>query len=446
MSDSASSNDEQLQDIQKKAFHYFECETSPDNGLVRDKAAPDDKRPLDWPSSIAATGFALSCYPVAVVRGFQTRKAAVQRTLTTLRFFASSPQGIAPDATGYRGFYYHFLDMQSGRRAWQSELSTVDTALLVAGMLTCARFFDEDLADEAEIRSLAEALYRRVEWDWALDGGSSISMGWHPESGFLPFRWKGYNEALLVYLLALGSPTHPVPEACYQAWASGYEWKVIYGYEYLYAGALFTHQFPQIWIDLRGIRDAFMRDKGIDYFENSRRATYVQRQYAIANPMGFKGYSANCWGLTACQGPGPDTLLIDGVERQFFSYVARGVPFGPDDGTIAPSAVVASLPFAPEIVLPAIGYFHDELKLHDVTSYGFRATINPTYACAANPAGGWVSPWHFGINQGPMVLMIENYRSGLLWQLMRECPGLIRGLKRAGFSGGWLSSETGKST
>jgi hypothetical protein len=341
-------------------------------------------------------------------------------------------------ATGYRGFYYHFLDMQTGRRTWQCELSTIDTTLLLAGMLTCARFFIGEAADEVEIRSLADALYRRVEWDWALDGESTVSMGWRPEVGFLAFRWKGYNEALLLYILALGSPTHPIPEESYHAWTSGYEWKQIYGYAYLYGGAMFIHQFPQVWIDFRGIQDGFMRDKGIDYFENSHRATYVQRQYAIANPLGFKGYSANCWGLTASEGPGPDTLLIDGVERKFLDYAARGVPYGPDDGTIAPWAMVASLPFAPEIVLPAIDYLVDDLKLHDVNPYGFRATINPTYVTKPDDARGWVSPWHFGISQGPVVLMIENYRSGLLWQLMRSSPDLLRGLKRAGFSGGWV--------
>jgi hypothetical protein len=435
MSKLRTSIDQKLQDIQKKAFHYFECEVNTANGLIRDKTAPEDRFSQDWPSSIAATGFALACYPVAVTRGMLSREAAVQRTLVTLRFFAGSAQGPEPDATGYRGFYYHFLDMQTGRRAWHCELSTIDTALLLAGMLTCARFFTADAADEIEIRSLADALYRRVEWDWALDGDATVSMGWRPESGFLPFRWKGYNEALLLYLLALGSPTHPIAAACYRAWTVGYEWKHIYGYEYLYAGALFTHQFPQMWIDFRGIQDGYMRDKGIDYFENSRRATYVQRQYAIANPLGFAGYSANCWGLTASQGPGPTTELIEGVERQFFSYVARGVPFGPDDGTITPSAIVASLPFAPEIVLPAIDYFVDELKLHHVNPYGFRATINPTYVSKPIQAGGWVSPWHFGINQGPMMLMIENHRSGLLWDLMRECPYIVHGLKRADFRG-----------
>ena len=436
MSIAPTSTDERLQDIQKKAFHYFEREANPANGLIRDKAAPDDKGSPDWPASIAAVGFALACYPVAVTRGFVSREAAVERTLTTLRFFAQSAHGPEPDATGYRGFYYHFLDMQTGRRAWQSELSSIDSALLVAGMLACARFFTATAADEVEIRSLADALYRRVEWDWALDGDSTVSMGWRPESGFLESRWTGYNEALLLYLLALGSPTHPVPEESYLAWTSGYEWKHIYGQDYLYAGGLFTHQFPHVWIDFRGIQDGFMRDKGIDYFENSRRATYVQREYAIANPLGFEGYSANCWGLTASQGPGPATVLIEGVERQFFAYTARGAPYGPDDGTIAPWAVVASLPFAPEIVLPALDYFIDELKLHDVNPYGFRATINQTYAAKPGHAVGWVSPWHFGINHGPVVLMIENHRSGLLWELMRECPYVIHGLKRAGFRGG----------
>jgi len=427
--------EEKLQNIQQKAFSYFQHEFNPANGLILDKTAPDGTSTSGWPASIAAVGFALASYPVAVARAFLSRAEAVQRTLATLRFFSRSSQGSEPDATGFRGFYYHFLDMQTGRRAWQCELSTIDTALLLAGMLTSARFFAGQAPAEVEIRSLVDALYRRVEWDWALDGDAAISMGWRPESGFLTPRWKGYNEALLLYLLALGSPTHPIPQRSYQAWTSGYEWKHVYGYDYLYGGALFTHQFPQIWIDFRGIQDNFMRDKGIDYFENSRRATYIQRQYAIANPLGFNGYTANCWGLTASQGPGPDTVLIDGVERQFLGYVARGVPYGPDDGTIAPWSVVASLPFAPEIVLPAIDYFVDELKLHDVNPYGFRATINPTYAAKPGHAGGWVSPWHFGINQGPVVLMIENHRSGLLWSLMRECPYVIQGLKRAGFGG-----------
>jgi len=427
-----------LENIQKRAFSYFENEFNPINGLIFDKASLDGDGASVWPSSIAAVGFALASYPVAVTHAFLSHEEAIHRTLATLRFFSQSAQGPESDATGYRGFYYHFLDIQTGRRAWQCELSTIDTALLLYGMLTCARFFNQQAPDEVEIRSLADALYRRVEWDWSLSSDSTMSMGWTPESGFLEPNWKGYNEAILLYILALGSPTHPIPESSYQAWLSGYQWKQIYGHEYLYAGALFTHQFPHVWIDFRGIQDAFMRDKGINYFENSRRATYVQRRYAMTNPLGFAGYGDKCWGLTACQGPGPETVLIDGIERQFFNYVARGAPFGPDDGTISPSTVVASLPFAPEIVLPAIDYFVDELQLHDANPYGFRATINQTYQGKGSATVGWISHWHFGINQGPALLMIENYRSGMLWTLMRECPYLIRGLKRGGFSGGWL--------
>jgi len=430
--------DVKLQNIQQKAFSYFQHEFNPANGLILDKTAPDGSNTSGWPASIAAVGFALASYPVAVARAFLSHAEAVQRTLTTLRFFSQSAQGPEPDATGYRGFYYHFLDMQTGRRVWECELSTIDTSLLLAGMLTCARFFNGTTSAEVEIRSIVDALYRRVEWDWALDSDKTVSMGWQPESGFLGPCWKGYNEALLLYLLALGSPTHPIPEESYRVWMSDYQWKQIYGHEYLYAGALFTHQFPHIWVDFRGIQDAFMRDKGIDYFENSRRATYVQRKYAMTNPLGFAGYGPKCWGLTACQGPGPETVLIDGIERQFFNYVARGAPYGPDDGTISPSAVVASLPFAPEIVLPAIDHFVDELELHDVNPYGFRATINPTYPGKGIDKAGWISNWHYGISQGPVLLMIENHRSGLLWKLMRECPYLIQGLKRAGFSGGWL--------
>jgi hypothetical protein len=265
-----------------------------------------------------------------------------------------------------------------------------------------------------------------------------LTHGWKPESGFLQYRWEGYDEALLLYMLALGSPTYPLSDDSYAAWGSTYRWEHCYGYDYLYAGSLFTHQLSHIWIDFRGIQDVFMRDKGIDYFENSRRATYVQQQYAIDNPLKFKGYCRCCWGITASDGPGPGALKIDGSERQFFDYLARGVPYGPDDGTIAPWAVVASLPFAPEIVLPAIDYFIHQLEFKAVHLYGFKATFNPTYPGNAGSACGWVSPWHFGLNQGPIVLMFENYRSGLLWRLTRRCPYIVSGLRRAGFAGGWL--------
>jgi hypothetical protein len=421
-----------LEALQRDSFGYFLHETNPANGLVIDKTREG------WPASIAAVGLALAAYPVGVERAFLTREDAVTTTLATLRFFSQSPQGPAPDATGYKGFYYHFLDMKTGQRARTCELSTVDTALFLAGALTAATYFDRHTPGEREIRTLADTLYARVDWPWAQNGGATVTHGWTPERGFLPYRWEGYDEALILYLLGLGAPTHPLPAESYTAWASTYQWKRIYGFEFLYAGPLFTHQLSHVWIDFRGIQDAFMRDRGIDYFENSRRATYVQQQYAIRNPHGFAHYGEYSWGITASDGPGDLTCHIDGVERTFYDYLARGVPDGPDDGTLAPWAVVASLPFAPEIVLPTIECCN-QLGLQEGHSYGFKATFNRTFPDSSSGARGWVSPWYYGLNQGPVIIMIENYRSGLVWQLVRRCPYIATGLLRAGFRNGWLS-------
>ena len=425
--------DQQLLDaLQWETFEYFLKEVNAANGLIADKTRDD------WPASIAATGLALAAYPVGVERGFMTRDEAVRITLITLQFFRDSPHGPAPDATGHHGFYYHFLDMTSGRRTWRSELSTVDSAFLLAGMLTSAAYFDRDVEEEAQIRSIADALYRRADWRWAQNGGATVTHGWKPESGFLQYRWTGYDEALLLYVLGLGSPTFPLPDESYPAWLSSYKWKTIYGHEFVYAGPLFIHQLSHVWIDFREIQDDYMRARDTDYFENSRHATFVQRQYAIRNPVEFALYDKNCWGITASDGPGPATIKVDGVERQFFDYVARGAPYGPDDGTLAPWAVVGSLPFAPEIVMPAIRYMVDSVKLTQPDTYGFKATFNPTYPAKSDNQFGWVSPWNFGLNQGPIVLMIENHRSELVWRLMRQCPYIANGLRRAGFAGGWL--------
>lgn len=416
-----------LRHLQEKAFAYFQHETNPLNGLVADKTA------ANWPASIAATGLALTGYPVAVERGLMSRHAAIERTLATLRFFWNSAQGPEPDATGYRGFFYHFLDLHTGRRAWQCELSTVDSALLFAGMLAAAAYFTDDTPEQREIRELAEALYRRADWAWAQAADGTIGHGWHPETGFIPHRWQGYDEGLLLYVLALGSPTHPLPASSYAAWASTYEWKRCYDIDYLYSSPLFTHQLSHIWIDFRGIQDAFMRGKGSDYFENSRRATHVQRAYAIDNPLRFKGYGAECWGITASDGPGPQTRTIDGVQREFYDYVGRGAPDGIDDGTIAPWAVVASLPFAPDIVLPTVHHFVHTLQLHERHRYGFKASFNQTCDLDSKDSlCGWESPYFFGLDQGPILLMVENHCSGMLWELMRDCRWISDGLRRAG--------------
>jgi hypothetical protein len=425
---STAMTDKALEKLQRDTCGYFLKVTNPANGLV-----PDNTR-TGAPCSITAVGLALASYAVGAERGFITRADALDRTLTTLRFFWNSPQGEAPDATGYKGFYYHFLDMRTGRRTWRSELSTIDSTFLLAGALLAAAYFDRESKDELEVRTLADALYRRADWRWAQNGDLAVSHGWRPEKGFLRYRWQGYNEAILLYVLALGSPTHAIPAESYAAWTETYGWKTLYGNSFLFAGPLFIHQLSHVWIDFRGIQDEFMRGRGIDYFENSRRATHVQQAYAIRNPRRFKGYGEHCWGITASDGPGPATRTIDGVVRRFYDYRARGIPYGPDDGTIAPWAAIASLPFAPEIVLPTIDHFNERYP-EMISEYGFKCSFNPTFSKGKR---GWISKGYYGIDQGPIVLMIENHRSGLIWRLMRECPFIVAGLRRAGFTGGWL--------
>jgi len=420
-----------IERLQEDAVGYFLRAANPDNGLIGDSSREGS------PCSIAATGLGLAATVVGAERGFLSRSDAAARTLTALRFFRDSVQGEQPDATGHRGFYYHFLDMRTGRRVWQCELSMIDTAILIA-VLTSARYFSSAAGDEREIREVARFLYERIDWSWATANGPVVRMGWKPGTGFLSYGWEGYSEAMLLYILALGSPTHPLAAESYDAWTRSYQWENLYDIDLLFAAPLFTHQLSHIWIDFRGIRDAFMRAKRSDYFENSRRATAVQQQYAVHNPMWFKGYGRNSWGITAGLGPGfSKQLTAGGIERQFFGYVARGVPFGPDDGTLAPWAVVASLPFAPEMVLAALGHFreaHPEILGPD----GLLTSFNPSFDTGDGLDRGWLSPEHQGLDQGPVALMIENYRSGLLWRLMRESPAIVTGLRRAGFRKGWL--------
>jgi hypothetical protein len=424
------SDEELLDRFQRAAFGYFIKQFNPENGLVADTSRPGA------PSSIAVVGFALSCYPVGVERGWMARAEAAARTLVTLRFFWNSQQGEQPDATGYQGFYYHFLDMQTGKRVWRCEVSLIDTTLFLAGVLAASVYFSEDAPDENEIRERADAIYCRIDWQWARGGAATARQGWKPESGFLHYGWDGYDEASILYVLGLASPTHPLPADSYIRWTATYQWENIYDYEYLYAGPLFIHHFSHAWVDFAGIRDRFMREKDSDYFENSRRATYVQREYARRNPHECEGYGKDCWGITASDGPGFTTMKIDGRERRFLGYAARGAPYGPDDGTISPCAALASLPFAPELALSALRHFC--ARYPDMTR-GSRLPggFNPTLP-GGGPSG-WVSRDYFGLDQGIVVLMIENYRSGLMWKLMRRCPYIGSGLRGAGFSGGWLS-------
>ncbi|MEJ7618225.1 MAG: glucoamylase family protein [Pyrinomonadaceae bacterium] len=411
--------------LQKSTFGYFLKESNPANGMV-----PDNTRE-NSAASIAAIGFALTAYPIAVEREYLTRAKAVKRVLTTLRFFWNSHQGKEPHATGYKGFYYHFLDMQTGARANNSELSTIDTTFLLAGALTAGAYFDGDAKDEQEIRTLADALYARADWQWALNRGRTVAHAWKPERKFVKHRWEGYSEALILYLLALASPTYPVPAKSYAAWASTYRWEKLYDIEFLYAGPLFIHPFSHLWVDFRGIQDEFMRAKGIDYFENSRRAAYVHQQYAIRNPKKFKGYGEYAWGITASEGPGPAARRINGIKRRFYDYRARSIPDGPDDGTLAPWAVVASLPFAPEIVLPSIKYFDDAYP--EMTSeYGFKCSYNPTYGSNSKNSAGWISEGYYGLDQGADCDDDRKLSFGLRLALDEEVPAARLGLAPRG--------------
>jgi hypothetical protein len=425
-------SDEELDRLQWSTLLYYLHETNPDNGLVRDKTDPAA------PCSIAAVGMALATHPVAVERGVVPRPFAAKLARKSLRYLHELPQGPEPDASGYKGFFYHYLDIETGRRVRECELSTIDSAFLFAGVLTVAAYYDRETADEAEVRRLADALYRRADWDWARDGGATLTHGWRPESGFLPYRWAGYDEGLLLYVLALGSPTHPLPPESYDAYCAAYQWKELYGRELLYSGPLFTHQLSHLWVDFRGLRDAFMRDHSSDYFVNSREATFVQQEYAVRNPRQFVGYGEECWGFTACGGPGWVKRVVEGVEREFFGYAARGAPFGPDDGTVAPWVVVASLPFAPEIVIPTVRHLAGLDLGGPERPYGFKTPFNRTFRVDDSPTGWWVAPYQVGIDQGPVVLMLENYRTGLIWDITRCCPYVVAGLRRAGFTGGWL--------
>ncbi len=432
-----------LDDLERRTFDFFWETTDARTGLTPDR----------WPTrsfcSIAAVGFALSAYTVGVERRFVTRAQARDRVLTTLRTFRDAPQGPqASGVAGHKGFFYHFLDMQRGTRFDRCELSTVDTALLLAGALNCQSYFDGNDAAEAEIRSLADELYARVDWRWAQVRPPAIVLGWAPEDGFIAADWKGYNEAMIVYLLALGSPTHAVEPAAWDAWTSTYgrSWGHEFGQTYLRFPPLFGHQFSHCWVDFRGLQDTYMRQRGLDYFENSRRASYAQRAYAIVNPQGWAGYGADEWGVTASDGPGDLTHDFGGRARRFIGYAGRGMGRY-DDGTIAPYGAGASIAFAPEIAIPALAAMHANHGEHIYGRYGFFDAFNRSFDFddvkvsqgRVVPGFGWVDSDHLGIDQGPLIAMLGNHRGEVVWQAMRRNAHLRRGLQRAGFDGGWLA-------
>lgn len=450
-----------LDSLEERTFRWFWDLSDARTGLTPDR----------WPTksfvSVGAIGFALTAYPIGAERGWVAREAAAERTLTTLRYLWEAPQdSAAAGVTGYRGFFYHFLVPETGHRFETVELSTMDTALMLAGALFCQSYFDRDGATEASVRAYAESLYVRVDWKWAMVRPPTIVLGWDPENGHLPYDWRGYNEAMILHILALGSPSFPdsvdvlaeldgdterVPAApaTWNSWTSAYKWGEFKSQPHVGFAALFGHQYSHVWIDFRGIQDEYMRERGIDYFENSRRATLAQHAYAIENPMRWRGYGPLCWGLTACDGPIDETHEIDGRPREFHTYSARGASFTnvDDDGTIAPTAAAGSIAFAPEIVIPTLVSMRDTYGDLLYGRYGFVDAFNPTLTLPVpvhhgrvDTRIGWFDTDYLGIDQGPIIAMIENYRSGLVWRVMRRNPHIVRGLRAAGFRGGWLDS------
>jgi len=397
-----------LDTLQHTAFNYFWNEANATNGLIKDRST------LTSPCSIASLGFGLSAICIGIDHGWVTRDAGRTRILTALQTLWTQPQSSAANGTiGYQGLYYHFLDMNTALRTWSSELSTIDTALLFAGIIDVKQYFDTADPGDVQVRDLADNIYYRANWEFMRNFAPSIYMGWKPGTGFGGFgQWIGYNEAMILFILALGSPTHPVPASTWTSWTGGYNWSTQYGQDYVIFPPLFGHQYSHCWIDFRTIQDAYMTNRGITYFENSRRATLAQQAYCIANPLGRVGYGQYVWGITASDEPG--------------GYAAHGAPPPQNDnGTITPTAVAGSLPFAPEIVIPTLHHLYDTYGAQLFSTYGFKDAFNLT--------ANWWGTDYVGIDQGPIIIMIENYRTGNVWRRFWTNPDIQRGLQRAGF-------------
>lgn len=384
-------DDEQfLDELERFAFRYFVEQTNPRNGLVRDRDQPDA------PASIAATGFGLVAWSIAAARKWVSADAALDIILATLRFFAHEAEQV-------HGFFYHFLDFRTGERyqeKWKSELSSVDTAWLLAGVLVAKEAFP----DHPQVQKLAEQIEERVDWKWMCDGQLTLRTGWTPEEGFFAGRWDEYAEHMFMYLIALGSPTFPLPKESWDAWERN--WTEYKGYRYLDCPPLFTHQYSHAFVDFRKWRDRYA-----DYWESAVQATLANRQFCIDHADRFKSYGPNSWGLTACDGP-------DG-------YRAYGAKEGWHDGTVAPCAAAGSLPFAPQECITALRFFRERFSERLWGRYGFRDAFNLDR--------NWWATDTLGIDQGITLIMIENLRSGLVWRWMARNKTLQRGLEKAGF-------------
>ena len=387
--------DEQLLDeIERATFHFFWDEASQKTGQVKDRALANgnDSRMM---SSIAATGFGLGGLCIGDQRGYGKSPEILERVRNTLRFLAN-------ELPNEHGFFFHFVHMETGQRWEKCELSSIDTSLLLCGVLMARQYF----ADQ-EIKDLATKIYERIDWPWMLNGGSTLSMGWTPESGFLNARWEHYCELMLIYLLAIGSPTHPLPASSWDAWTRP---KIQYqGIEYISGNdPIFTHQYSQAWYDFRKKRDAYT-----DYFENSVKATKAHKLFCLSLRDKFPDYSENLWGISASDYVG--------------GYTAWGgpPPQGPIDGSIVPCATGGSLPFLFEDCM---------LVLRNLRGrYREKAWVKYSFVDACNPLTGWYDADVLGIDLGITMLMAENHRSGLVWNTFMKNSEAQSAMQKVGF-------------
>ena len=387
-------DDQFLEELEKLTFKYFWEQASPQTGLVKDRCNvfANDKSGV---ASIAATGFGLSALCIGQNRGLVSLADARERALITLRFLWKK-------MPTHRGFFYHFADLNTGERMWDSEVSSVDTAILLCGILTCRQHFQE----RSEISLLAYEIFNRVDWSWLSEDTSLLPHGWTPEGGFLPSRWDYYSELMMMYLLGLGSLSHPLPVEAWNAWKrTKFEYD---GIRYVGSFApLFVHQYSQAWFDFRGSRDKFA-----DYFQNSVLATDAHRHFCLELARQFPDYSADLWGITASDSEN--------------GYVIWGGPpaIGPIDGTVVPSASAGSLPFLPQPVMRVLRNIKDH--------YG-RAWSKYGFVNAFNPLKNWYDSDVVGIDLGITLLMAENARTGFVWDTFMKNPEAKRGMERAGF-------------
>jgi hypothetical protein len=391
-----------LDDLQRRSFRFFIEQAHPLTGMIADRARADGTAPLtpNAPetlpvASVASVGFGLTALCIGEQRGWISREAAYAQTERTLRFLWER-------AAHERGFFYHFIDMATGRRVWQCEASSIDTALLLGGVLTAREHFPKTPAAE-----LATRIYDRVEWPWMLDGHKTLSMGYTPERGFIQARWDHYSEHLVMQLLGLGSNTHPLPAEAWHAWRRGPVYEHAGGH-YMSYPPLFVHQFSHAWIDFRGQRDDYA-----DYWTNSVIATEAHRAMCMALTSRFPLFGADVWGITS--------------SDSAHGYIEWGGPAPSSnlDGTIVPCAAAGSIPFAPEHSVRALGHMKSAFGAQIWTHYGF--------VDAFNPHTRWVSRDVIGIDVGITLVMIENQRSGLAWQRFMASPEIQRAMQRANF-------------